>query len=87
MDNLFPIKIECFSGYIMDEYPKYFYLDNLRFEIKEIQDRWYQGDLNPNFPAADYFKVYTSDEKYYILKHETKNDNWYLLISGESINL
>lgn len=87
MRDLFLVKVECYSGYKADEYPKRFFLDDLQFEVEEVLDRWYQGDLNPEFPAADYFKVLTSDKKTYILKHETKSDRWYLWIRGERINL
>jgi hypothetical protein len=85
--DLFLVRVETHSGYKADEYPKRFYLDNIRFEIEEVLDRWYQGDADPKFPAADYFKVLTMDKKIYILKHETNNDKWFLWIRGERINL
>ncbi len=87
MNDSIPVKVICYSGYKADEYPKYFYWNEIRFEIMEIIDRWYQGDQNPDFPAANYYKVITNDEKTYILKHATKRDKWFLLIHGESINL
>jgi hypothetical protein len=64
-----------------------FYWDNISFEIEEILDRWYQPDHNPSFPAANYFKVQTTDKKAYILRHEIANDNWYLWVKGESMNM
>lgn len=85
--DLFLVKVECYSGYKADEYPVRFYLDDIRFDIEEVVDRWYQGERDADFTAADYFKVRTTDHKIYILKHETKNDNWYLWIRGERINL
>lgn len=87
MSDLVQITVECYSGYKADEYPKSFYWNNIRFEIDKILDRWYQGGLNPDYPVANYFKVSTSDKKIYILKHEARNDAWYLWIHGESINL
>jgi hypothetical protein len=87
MSDLFPVDVECHSGYKADEYPVRFYCDNVKFEIREILDRWYQGDLNPDFPAANYFKVRAVNEKIYILKHEDVTDRWYLWIHGESISL
>ena len=65
----------------------YFEWDNIGFDIKEILDRWHQGDLNPEFPAADYFKVLTTDQKIFILKHEIETDEWFLWVKGESLNL
>lgn len=87
MQDLFEITVECHLGSKSDEYPKYFYWDNLRFKIMEILDRWYQGDLNPDFPPAYYFKVKTDDQKIYILKHDNHSDKWFLWIHGESMNL
>ena len=87
MKDLFEIKVECHSGYKADEYPKRFYLEDLCFDIEEIIDRWYQGDRIPEFPAAIYFKVLTSNGKNFILKHEIKDDKWYLWIKQESLNL
>jgi hypothetical protein len=87
MKDLFPVEVECHAGYKADEYPKRFYWDNLRFEIEEVLDRWYQGDQNPQFPPANYFKVRTTGKKVHILKHETETDRWFLWIRGESMNL
>ena len=87
MNKLFPVKVECYSGYRSDEYPACFYLNNFCFEIREIIDQWYQGDLNPDYPPANYFKVKTNDKKIYILKHDEHSDKWFLWIHGESMNL
>jgi len=57
--TLIPIEVECHSGYKADEYPKCFHLNNDRYEIVEIPDRWYQGELDPEWPASNYFKVHT----------------------------
>lgn len=77
--NLIPIKVECHSGYKADEYPKCFYWKDEKFEIKEISDRWYQGDLNPESPVANYFKVNTIHDRQYVIKHEVESDRWYLI--------
>ena len=87
MNELFPVNVKCYLGYKSNEYPVRFYWDNIRFEIEEILDRWYQHDRNPQFPAANYFKIRTTDQKVYILKHETESDKWFLWIKGESMNL
>ena len=87
MSDLIPVNVQCHSGYKAEEYPEYFYWDNIRFEIKDIIDRWYQGDLNPDLPPANYFKVKTNDDKIYILKHESNSGQWFLWIHGESMNL
>jgi hypothetical protein len=73
------IEVECYSGYKADEYPKCFIRDNIRFEIRQITDRWYQGESTPEFPASDYFKVETTSGKLYIIKHDLKSYSWYLI--------
>ena len=91
MSALFPIKVECYSGYKGDEYPRCFYIGNNRFDVEEITDRWYQTSAAneqessaSTFPDAYYYKVKTNDHKIYILRHETKDNKWYVLIKGES---
>jgi hypothetical protein len=79
MTDSFPIEVECHSGYKADEYPKCFYWYEKKYEIKEILDRWYQGDLNPEFPPANYFKLLTTNDKQFIIKHEIESDKWYLV--------
>jgi len=85
--DLIPIHVECHAGYKADEYPRCFYWDAMRFAIKEIIDRWYEGGRSPDFPEADYFKVRTTDKKVYVLKHLIKKDAWYLWIRGENLSL
>ena len=87
MNDLIPIKVKCHSGYKTDEYPKYFYWEGVRFDIAEIIDRWYQGENTIGFPVSNYYKVITTDNKTYLLKHEVKKDNRYLFIHGESMNI
>lgn len=72
-----PIKVECHAGYKADEYPKRFIWNDVAYEISEIVDRWYQGIMNPDFPAADYFKVMTDSGDQYLLKHILDQDLWY----------
>ena len=78
MLNMIQIKVECFAGYKADEYPKYIFLENNRFEIYEIKDRWYQTTSSPEGPVSNYFKVATTCGQEFIIKHELENDEWYL---------
>lgn len=78
MKELIPITVESYSGYKADEHPTCFYLDNDRYEICEITDRWYQGDRDPTVPVSDYFRVETTRGETYILKHDLSADTWYL---------
>jgi len=76
--KLIPIEVECHSGYKADEYPKYFSWNNERFEIRQVTDRWYQGETNPEYPVSNYFKVETTRGVQYIIKNDLENDRWYL---------
>ncbi len=79
MTRFIPIKVESYSGYKADEYPKLFYLEGNKYEISEITDRWYQGDLNPEYPVADYFKIMTPAGDQVIIRHELQQDAWFLI--------
>ena len=75
-----PIKVECHAGYKADEYPMCFYWNEEKFEIKEILDRWYQGDRDPAWPVSNYFKVETAGGGTFIIKHDLENDEWFLCL-------
>ena len=77
--KLIPIIVECHSGYKADEYPTSFYWMNIKYEIKEISDRWYQAQSHPGSPKANYFKVRTASKSVYIIKHDLENDRWYIV--------
>jgi hypothetical protein len=78
MLRLLPITVESYSGFKADEYPKCFYREDIRYEVLEVVDRWYQGNSDPEIPVSDYFKVAAGDGCEYILKHEILNDKWFL---------
>ena len=81
--NLIPIKVECHSGYKADEYPICFYLNDFKYEIREISDRWYQAKATPDWSVSNYFKVRTASKRVYILKHELRSDQWFLITPEE----
>jgi len=80
MRTFIPVKVESYSGYKADEYPRGLICNGVRFEIMAITDRWYQGDRDPGVPVANYFKAETTCGKQLIIKHEVDNDQWYLLL-------
>ena len=63
------IRVETYSGYKADEYPKKFWLDDQILEVMDIEDRWYG-------PGYSYFKVFTNDAKRYILKQDLSSNPW-----------
>ena len=78
MKNLVLIRVECYSGYKADEYPRYIYYKDEKLIVDEITDRWYQGESNPEWPVSDYFKVRLTDGNRFIIKHDLESDRWYL---------
>ncbi len=79
LEEFVPIIVDCYSGYRADEYPICFYWNDQRYEIKEILDRWYQEDLNPEWPASDYFKIVATAGEKCILKHVLEKDAWFII--------
>lgn len=87
MNRLFSIEVECYAGQKADETPLNFVFHDMKFEIIEVSDRWYQGEYSSYFPPANYFKVKTKDGKKFIIKHQKNTDEWFLLVHGETIHL
>jgi len=73
------IEVETYSGYKADEYPRKFWLGEKQLEIMDIEDRWYS-------PGSSYFKVFADDGKTYIIKHNTKSDNWEMVTGGDQLS-
>lgn len=77
--KLVPVIVKTYSGDESEENPGSFVLEGEEYPVTAIIDRWYQGDKNPEFPAADYFKVETESRETYMLRHEVGSDKWYLV--------
>ena len=82
MKELISIRTECYSGFNADETPKCFLWNGVRYEVREVIDRWYQWDSEQKHPVSDYFKIDTTTGEQYILKHELEHNKWYLCIPG-----
>lgn len=63
------IKVECYSGYRVDERPVSFISDGKKFMVSKIIEQW-------RSPDADHFKVLADDGKGYLLVHNNINDDW-----------
>lgn len=72
------IQVECYSGFKANERPVAFIYQGERWEIQEITDCWYEGDLDSNRPIIDYFKVRTTDGKIYLLRYQSELGAWSL---------
>ncbi len=66
------IKVECYSGYKINERPVKFILMNRAYLVKEVIDTWY-GE------KSVYFKVKADDENIYLLKYDEWQDQWDLV--------
>lgn len=77
--EIIPISVESYSGYKADEYPISFYWNNKKFEIEEILDRWYQRDITVDWLTVNYFKVRTTTNLKFIIKHDIEIEGWYLV--------
>lgn len=77
--KLLPTQVQCYSGYKADEFPLWFMLKGAWVEVREVTDRWYQGEQHPEWPMADYFKVLAKDGQEHLLKHDRETDAWFLV--------
>jgi hypothetical protein len=61
------LRVECYSGYKADEWPRGFYLGERRYQVEEVLDQWYS-------PEDTYFRVRADDGDIYILRHNHEKD-------------
>ena len=73
-----PVRVECRSGYKVEEHPLAVHFEGERREVSEILDRWYQGSPDPTHPTAEYFKVRTA-QGVLVLKHDLGAHAWFLM--------
>lgn len=66
------IKVQCYSGYKVNERPVTFSLSHHTFKVEEIIDRWYGKN-------SFYFKIKADDENIYLLKYDEWQDHWDLV--------
>ena len=65
------LRVECYSGYRSFERPLRFWMRGRRFDVTEIEDRWYS-------PGAMYFRVRADDDNFYVLRYAEDQDVWTL---------
>ena len=66
------IEVAAYSGYKANERPLYFVVDQQKFQVAKVLDRWYGQDY-------DYFKVLADDGQAYTLKWHRYLDVWFIL--------
>ncbi len=65
------IQVNGYSGFKLNEKPTRFVLDEHHYDVQEVLDQWYG-------PDATYFKVRASDGNHYILRYDSRSDQWTL---------
>jgi hypothetical protein len=65
------IEVECYTGYRADERPVRFVMSGRRYEVIEVEDRWYS-------PREAHFRVVASDGNRSVLCHDEGKDLWSL---------
>jgi hypothetical protein len=65
------IQVECYAGYRGEETPRRVQIGNRQMEIIEIIDRWLA-------PQHRYFKFKTADGSLWIIRHDTRTEQWEL---------
>ena len=68
-------RVECYSGYTLNERPKTVYWDDKRLRVVEMRDRWFG-------PDHTWFKVLADDGNLYLLRYDRMEDSWAI----ESLN-
>jgi len=76
--KLSQIQVECDAGHKADGAPRRFFWEGEWLEVAEVRDRRYEAGEEPEWPAADFFKVLASDGCEYLLKHGRECDEWFL---------
>ena len=80
--HLEPVRVECYSGYRADEMPRRVQRGGRWKSVQEVLDRWHQGWRNPEWPAAEYFRVRCADGELLLLRHDQEYDQWYVVQSS-----
>lgn len=68
-----PVSVSCYAGYRGEETPRRFVLGENRVEVQEVMDRWLAPDHR-------YFKLRGDDGAVYILRHDSAEDRWELVL-------
>ncbi len=67
------ISVDCHAGYRGEERPVRLHFDDRSIGVEEVLDQWLALDHR-------YFKVIGEDRDLYILRHDTEEDRWELIL-------
>jgi hypothetical protein len=63
------LRVECYSGHKADQRPTRVFLHGKKFEVSEVEDRWYS-------PGFTFFRVLLDNGERYVLRHQEAQDLW-----------
>ena len=72
-EPLFEVRVVCYAGYRGEETPRRFYLGERQIQVAEVIDRWLAPDHR-------YFKLRSTENDLYILRHDSLVDCWQLTL-------
>jgi hypothetical protein len=70
-----PVRVECYAGHRGEQTPRAMVLAGRRIEFAEVLDQWLAPDHR-------YFKLRSTDDGRFILRHDTTTGHWELTCSG-----
>ncbi len=79
------IEMQTYSGYKADERPVQFTYEGSQYRVKDILDRWYEGGQISGRPILHYFKVRTTDDRIFLLRHHPPMNRWEIQVSSQHL--
>lgn len=67
-----PVYVETCRSVLNSEEPEAFWVNDVRFSVMEIEDRWFGEGYR-------YVKVFADDSGHHILRHDHEKGAWFLL--------
>lgn len=71
------IVVEAYAGYKGEETPRAFVYDGIRYEVREVLQRWYTD-------RHSYFKLFADDGHRYVLRYDGDEQIWELVMREEA---
>lgn len=75
-----PVAVHCYEGYRACESPRSFTWEGRTYRIKEIVDRWYEGQQEASSDATDYYKILAEDGSVYLLRYDRQLGDWGVMV-------
>jgi len=76
-DTKMELEVNCYSGRKADQRPVRFRLDQREYTVEEVEDQWYG-------PDDAFYKVRAQDGNVYVLRQQTSDGSWHLVLIRQS---